>query len=291
MHPWRLIVSLLLLCGLPPGAWAADGLHTFWEVKGQHNTVYLLGSVHMLKPADSALPAEALQAYAESKVLVMELELNDLGADDLLGSSAQLATLPEGQSLPGVLGPELNAQLDSRLEAEGLDPQILSHSQPWFAALMLEQLELAKSGFEPGAGVDEQFAQRAQADHKPIIGLETIDQQLGIFAQLSLEQQRQYLRTTLQQSTTDASETQEIVHAWQHGDTAELERMMRRDSSESPELYRLLTSERNRKWLPRIIELLHADDDCLVIVGALHLVGRDGIVDLLRQQGYAPVQR
>lgn len=291
MLAWRLVVSILLLCGPCSGALAGEGLHTFWEVKGKHNTVYLLGSVHMLKPGDSALPAEALDAYAVSKVLVMELDLNDVGADELLGSGQELATLPEGQSLPDVLGPELNSELDARLKADGLDPGILSHSQPWFAALLLEQLQLAKSGFEPGAGVDEQFAQRALADHKPILGLETIDQQMAIFAHLSLEQQRQYLRSTLQQSSTDASETQEIVRAWQHGDTAGLEQIMRQDSSESPELYRLLTTDRNRKWLPKIVELLNGDDDCLIIVGAMHLVGRDGIVDLLRQRGFTPVQR
>ncbi len=291
MVAWRLVVSILLLCGPCPVALAGEGLHTFWQVKGRQNTVYLLGSVHMLKPDDSAVPAEALDAYAASRVLVMELDLNDVGADDLLGSGQELATLPQGQSLPSVLGPELNAQLESRLRADGLDPGILSHSQPWFAALLLEQLQLAKSGFEPGAGVDEQFAQRALADHKPIIGLETLDEQMGIFAHLSLEQQRQYLRSTLQQSSTDAGETQEIVRAWQHGDTARLEQIMRQDSRDSPELYRLLTTDRNRKWLPKILELLDGDDDCLIIVGAMHLIGHDGVIDLLQQRGFAAVQR
>ncbi len=127
--------------------------------------------------------------------------------------------------------------------------------------MMVEQLDLSKSGFEPGAGIDEQIAQLAQTDHKPIIALETIDEQLGIFAHLSLNQQRQYLRATLEQSGTDTGDTQGVVRAWQRGDTAKLEQLLREDSGDSPELYRALTIDRNRKWLPKLDELLNGDDN------------------------------
>ena len=284
-HAW-----LLLLCAPALGVAADEAHHTFWEVKGKHNTVYLLGSVHMLKPADSTLPPETLQAYAASKGLVMELDLNSLSPDQLLGESTALATLPDGETLAHVLGPQLYAQLQAVAKTNGFDADFLEHMQPWFAALMVEQMELAKSGFEPGAGVDEQFAQLAQTDHKPIIALETLDEQLGIFAHLSLDQQRQYLRSTLEQSSTDASDTQDIVRAWQHGDTATLEQLLREGSSDSPELYRMLTIDRNRKWLPKLEELLRADDNYLVVVGAMHLIGHGGIVELLRKQGYAAIQ-
>jgi uncharacterized protein YbaP (TraB family) len=261
-----------------------------WEVKGKHNTIYLLGSVHMLKVADSALPAAALHAYAMSKFLVMELDLNGVGAESLLESGAELETLPEGQSLADAAGPQLYAKLLVRAQPLGLEPEILSHFQPWFAALMLQQFELAKSGFDPAAGVDEQFAVLAQADHKPIIGLETIDEQLGFFAHLSLEQQREFLRSTLQDSATAESEADAVVQAWQRGDTVKLEQLLREETNESPELYRLLTTERNRRWLPKITQLLNGDDNYLVIVGALHLIGHDGVIELLQRQGYTAVQ-
>jgi uncharacterized protein len=286
----RLIVAGWLLFGAGLGARADDGHHIFWEVKGKHNTVYLLGSVHMLKAADSALPAEAMRAYAASKVLVMELDLNGGGAESLLESGAELETLPEGQTLAEAVGPQLYAQLLARAQPLGFEPESLSHFQPWFAALMLQQLELAKSGFDPAAGVDEQFALMAQGDNKPIIGLETIDQQLGFFAHLSLEQQRQFLRSTLEDSATAEKETDAVVRAWQRGDTVKLEQLLREGSNESPELYRLLTTERNRRWLPKITQLLNGDDNYLVIVGALHLIGHDGVIELLQRQGYTPVQ-
>jgi uncharacterized protein YbaP (TraB family) len=158
--------------------------------------------------------------------------------------------------------------------------------QPWFAALVLEQVALGKSGFVAGAGVDEQFAQRARTDGKPIIALETVEEQLGFFAKLSAEQQRQYLRATLKDLDTEASDAAIMVHAWQRGDSAELERLLRKESSDNPVLFRTLTVERNRSWLPRIMAMLGEDQDYLIIVGALHLVGSDGLVALLRNQGF-----
>ena len=286
----RTLAALLLLCWLPQASPAA-GHHCLWEVKGRHNTVYLLGSVHMLRTADSVLPPEMLAAYSRSGALVMELDLNDAGADALLGTSMESTLLPEGESLSGVLGPELYRVFDSRARPLGLEPAMTERLQPWFAALMIEQMALAQAGFENSAGIDMQMAQRAQADHKPVIALETITDQLGYFAHLSREQQRQFLRTTLRDLDTQAEDTSRVVGAWRRGDTAELERLLHRDAADSPELFRVLTSDRNRRWLPRIAALLDDNRDYLVIVGALHLVGEDGIVQLLQHQGHTVVQQ
>ena len=263
--------------------------HTFWAVQGRYNTVYLLGSVHMLKPIDSALPAEALQAYQHAKALVMEVDLSQVNAESL-GTGLELAMLPTGQTLSQVLGPQLYTQFKTQAQHLGLDAQVMDGYQPWFAALVLQQAELSQSGFDAGAGVDEQFAARAEADQKPIIGLETVEEQLGYFAQRPLDEQRDYLRTSLEDSANDERETGEVVRAWQSGDTAALERLLREGSKDSPALYSELTSGRNHKWLPRIDQMLAEHEDYLIVVGALHLVGRDGLVELLRAQGYAVVQ-
>ena len=284
------IVALLLLLGASLGARGEGGHHIFWEVKGRNNTLYLLGSVHMLKPSDSALPAEVLHAYEQSKALVMELDLNDLNAEALLGSGLESTVLPEGQSLSEILGPELYANLETHAKSLGLEPEVMDRFQPWFAALLLEQTALSQSGFEAGAGVDEQFAQRAQQDNKPIIALETADEQLGFFAHLPAEQQRQYLRATLKDLDTEGSDAAVMVSAWRRGDSAELERLLRKESGKTPELFHMLTTERNRKWLPKLVALLSESQDYLVIVGALHLVGSDGLIELLKGQGFQAVQ-
>lgn len=281
-----LLMSLWALC--PPAH--ADARHTFWEVKGAHNTLYVFGSVHVLKPADSALPEPVLAAYARSKGLVMELDLNQIDAAELTADTS-LETLPEGETLEGVLGAPLYQKFSAQAKPLGLDPDSIAQAQPWFAAMLFEQLELTQSGFQSAAGIDEQMAARAEADHKPIIGLETMSEQLGFFAHLSLEQQKQYLRETLAESATDERDTAEVIQAWKSGDTAKLEQLLREGSAESPELYHLLTTERNQRWLPKIEQLLAGTDDYLVVVGALHLVGKEGLIELLRSQGYQPQQR
>jgi len=287
----RALAALLLLCWLPMLPCLASGRLCLWEVKGQRNTVYLLGSVHMLRIADSALPPEVLAAYSRSSALVMELDLNDAGADALLGNGMELTLLPEGESLSSVLGPELYRAFAAWAQSLGLEPAVAERFQAWFAALMIEQMALVQSGFETDAGIDMQMAQRAQADHKQVIALETLAEQLGYFAHLNREQQRQFLRTTLRDLDTQTEDTARVVGAWRRGDTAELERLLHKDAAESPELFRVLTTERNRRWLPKLAALLDDNRDYLVIVGALHLVGDDGVVQLLRRQGRVVVQQ
>ncbi|HXN11118.1 MAG TPA: TraB/GumN family protein, partial [Steroidobacteraceae bacterium] len=113
---------------------------------------------------------------------------------------------------------------------------------------------------------------------------------LGLFAHLSLQQQSRFLLYTLDDTDDAARQVDTVVDAWRRGDTVALERLLGESYAEFPELYRLLTTDRNRRWLPTVLGLLHESQDYLVIVGALHLVGKDGIVDLLRQGGYEVVQ-
>jgi uncharacterized protein YbaP (TraB family) len=267
-----------------------DGHHILWEVQGKHNTVYLLGSVHLLRPDDNEMPREALQAYEHSGTLVLELDLNALDATEIAADGASLGVLPEGKTLADALGAELYAKFKTQAGSVGLDADLTEHFQPWFAALMLEQQELAQAGFDASSGVDMRFAQRAQADGKPVIGLETMSQQLHIFADMSAQQQRDYMRSTLDDMDNGIKEVNQVVAAWQRGDTAKLEQLLKEASSESPELFRKLTIDRNRSWLPRIEQMLSDNKNYLVVVGALHLIGHDGVVELLQHDGYSVVQ-
>jgi uncharacterized protein YbaP (TraB family) len=284
------LIAATLSWALASAALADAGHHSFWSIKGAHNTVYVLGSVHVLKPGESDLPPESLRAYTSAKALVMELDLNNVTVDSMLGSNLAEEMLPEGQSLAAVLGSEAYAKFLAHLEPLGVEPDFFNQFQPWFAAIILEQLELAKLGFESGSGVDEQFAQRAQADHKPIIALETMDQQLGIFAHLSLQEQRRFLLYTLDDADDTSNSTDAVITAWRHGDTQALEHLLSESYAQYPELFRMLTTDRNQAWLPTLNGLLRENQDYLVIVGALHLVGKNGLIDLLTQEGFAVVQ-
>jgi uncharacterized protein YbaP (TraB family) len=148
-----------------------------------------------------------------------------------------------------------------------------------------------REGFNPLSGVDMQIALLAQGDGKPLQGLETAADQLRLFARLSMDEQREMLRSILDEKDP-ISQLREIVTAWRSGDTATLEKELRKGAEESPELFRKLTTERNLRWLPQIEKMLQdPKDDYLVVTGALHMVGRDGLVELLRRKGYRVEQK
>jgi uncharacterized protein YbaP (TraB family) len=281
--------ALALLCA--GAAWSdTDSHHILWEVRGKHNSVYLLGSVHLLRPDDRELPREAMRAYEQSGTLVLELDLNALDPQEVEADGAALGVLPEGKTLSEALGPELYAKFKTHAGSVGLDADLTEHFQPWFAALMLEQLELTQAGFDASSGVDMRLAQRAQLDGKPVVGLETLSQQLHIFADLSAQQQRDYMRSTLDDMDSGVKEVDQVIAAWQHGDTAKLEQLLGEATRESPELFRKLTTDRNHSWLPRIEQMLDDNRNYLVVVGAMHLIGHDGVIELLQHDGYRIVQ-
>lgn len=271
-----------------PGARAAEG-NVLWSVRGEYNTVYLFGSIHVLRPGDAGLPPAAAEAYAEAEQLVMEIDMDDPAMADPVAMAAQMqqsAMLPAGQSLRSVLGADY-AAIAERSRAAGLDLALLDPFAPWFVATMLLQLEIAQRGFDPAHGVERQLADRAVRDGKPILGLETPGQQFAVLGGLSLAEQKRFLLLTLEETEESDAELQELLAAWRTGDTAVLARVLSEAFEEFPELYRPLTEDRNRAWLADLEALLDDRDDYLVVVGALHLVGRNSVVDLLRQRGHA----
>lgn len=281
---------ILLLACSSGGARAEVEHHTLWRVAGRHNVVYLLGSVHQLKTDDSTLPAVALDAYRSAQLLMMELDPTEVAVDDQRGM-ARLRMLPRGRTLAKALGPGLYAQFQAQALPLGINADRLSRFQPWYAALILDQAALARAGYASDAGVDNQIASLARVDRKPIIELETLREQLGFFARLTIAEQREYVRASLEDGETLESDAATLVDAWRHGDSAAMEESTRDQREESPKLFRRLTVERNRRWLPRIVDLLNRRENALVVVGAMHLVSGEGIVAMLRARGYEVQQQ
>jgi len=274
-------VSLLFL-----GVARADGSHVFWEVAGKHNTVYLLGSVHLLHIDDRALPSVTENAYLDAEVLVEELNILEMAGEMLSPDAIKAQVLPEGQSLASIIGPELHAQLKASAKELGLDADFLSRLQPWYVASIVSALRLAKAGFNAQDGVDYQIALRAQRDGKPIVGLETAAQQLGFLASMSMEDQRNFLAATLNESE-DGEELREITEAWRNGDLLALEALLKQGAEQMPTFFQRIVVDRNHNWLPRIEQMLaDPQQDYLVVTGALHMIGKQGLVELLRDKGY-----
>jgi hypothetical protein len=258
-------------------------------MKGTRNTVYLAGSVHALPKGHSQFPEQLDRAYAQADVIVLEVDLDDMNPLDAVKFITTNGTLPVDKSLSDVVGAEQYQRI-SDLAAKLEVPEIvIARLEPWAAALVLTQFALSKTGFDSNLGIDMQITERARTDGKPIEGLETVIDQLSVFDARSFEEQTRFLLDATDDAPKLNEDLQKLITAWRGGDLRALEKEFIKERAKSPELYDALLGERNRQWLPKIEALLEEDRDYLVVVGALHFVGRDGLLALLRSHGHKAV--
>jgi hypothetical protein len=272
----------------PVAPTAAAGKHMLFRIRGPHGaTVYLLGSVHLLTPEAGKLPAEVDSAFAHAKVVAFETSL-----DSLQGRAMELATLARnapGTTLRSALTPAGAAKADSVLKAYGLSVDQLAPFKPWFATLVMTQLVIQKAKFQAQYGVDAQINERAHQANKPTTGLESVDFQLHLFDSMTPAEQEQML---VMSSPPDSSTENllRIKDAWLAGNTVLLDSMLNKSMTETPAIFNKIVVDRNKSWIPRIDSMLQGQDDALVVVGAAHLVGKQGVVEMLRAKGYTVEQ-
>lgn len=276
-----------LACLCASGIAQADS--AVWSIKGTRNTVYLAGSVHALPSDGAQLPAELVRAYEDADAIVMEVDLDDLNPLEGVQFVAEKGTLPGDRTLSDVVGLDRYAAIAKLADSLGLPEVALARLEPWAAAMVLTQFALMKSGYDPQLGIEMQLTGRAKADGKAIDGLETITDQLGIFDTRSLDDQIRFLTATTDDAANMQQDLERLVSAWRAGDLRGLEREFDEERAQAPGLYDALLGDRNRKWLPQIQALLDDEQDYLVVVGALHFVGRDGLLALLSRAGHRPV--
>ncbi len=283
----------LLLCGLLLCVTVrADGaLHTLWELHGRHNTVYLLGSIHVLRPSDYPLSPVVLAAYADSKSLLMEVNLEEISSEQVQAEMLGSAVLPEGRTLTEVLGKERYGRADGLAHGVGVELSMFEQFAPWFAAEAISQLQLAQLGFQAESGVEMYFMDKARGDGKSVAGLETVHDQIALFQNMSMDTQADYLVSSLEQAHDLPKDIDSMVRAWQHGDAQWFADQMQSEFGRDSRLYESIIGARNRKWLPKIEALLSDDKNYLVIVGTGHLVGRGSVIELLKKDGIGATQR
>ncbi len=260
-----------------------------WTIEGKRNTVYLAGSVHALPKKHAEFPEQLERAYAAAEAIVMEVDLDDLNPLEAVQFITARGTLPSEQSLEDVIGADGYATVSKLARDLDLPEMAIQKLEPWAAAMVLTQFALMKSGFDPELGIDMQVVERAKQDKKPIEGLETVIDQLGIFDGRSMEEQSKFLIDSANDVASLPSDLEHLVTAWRLGDMRALEKEFQKERAQAPQLYDQLLGARNRKWLPQIEALLDDDRDYLVLVGTLHFVGSDGLLELLKRDGHKAV--
>lgn len=256
-----------------------------WVVKDEDSTIYLFGTVHLLRPDSQWKSPKIAKAMAEAQDLT--LEVADINPDPAsMMPLMQKYGLDLSHPLSGKLTPEDNARLAKVAALYGMSPAQLEPLRPWLASVTLGMMPIIKAGYDPNAGVERILKAEADARGEPVAGFETMDQQFSYFASMPLDIEVEYLRQTLDQHDRMVGQIDELAKAWEAGDVDALAAIMSGEMrKDSPKLYEVLLVKRNEDFARQIKDKLAGKGVSFVAVGAGHLAGPDSVQEQLKKLG------
>ena len=260
-----------------------------WVVRDADSTLYLFGTVHVLRPTTAWGSARVDAAFDSADQIWFEISNPDDQA--ALMPLIQQHGLSPDRPLSSLLTAEEMADLNALAASAGMPAGQIDVFRPWFAALVLSVAPSIKAGYDPQSGVEPVLKARAEAAGKPIQGLETIDKQVGILAGMPEDEQLAFLRALLESYEDATVELDRMVEAWAAGDVATLTAVSIDEMrTETPELYEALLVRRNTDWANQIQTLLEGSGTIFIAGGAAHLAGEDSVQDILGDRGVTAVR-
>ena len=286
-------LALLLLAVSARGERAApaDGSLFLWTVRSGKGAAHLLGSIHLLKRDMYPLDARIEEAFAGSSVLAVETDVGPRAKEKLGKFILENALYPPGDSLEKHVSGETYGLVRRKFQALGMAQ--VDRMRPWALALTAATVEYMKMGLDPEYGIDRYFLEKADG-RKKVVELERYDHVVRLLQGLPDDIQDLFLFYTLTDLESVGREADNIIAFWKTGDVRGMEEVVYRSRDEYPKLqpvYDLLVSRRNREMTEKIEGMLRRGETCFIVVGAAHLVGKDGIVERLRAKGYEVEQR
>lgn len=257
-----------------------------WSVRSRSNTIYLLGSLHVLKSDDYPLAAAIEKAYSSSQKVVFETDLSAMSDPNIQGQMLALGLYPEGQSLSQNLSGGTLDMLQTKLTEMGMPIQQFERFKPWLIALTLATFEIQRLGYSPQMGIDLHFYNRAKADEKQLDFLEPIESQMELLGNMDDADQDSFLTQTLEEMTVVKEMAADMITHWKAGDAENLYKLLNKSFEKHPIIRDRILLKRNVEWVSHIEVFTKETQNVLVIVGAGHLVGPDSVVDLLKKKGY-----
>lgn len=275
-----LIVFILLL------SITSHAKTSIWQVSNGTNTLYIGGTFHMLKPSDYPLPIEFEQIYKKVNWLVFETDMDELSTPLFQEKFKQSMTLPTGQILADHLSSKAYAELIRYAAKNNLDTARLQHFKPQMVALIITIEELKKYGLT-AEGVDTFIGNKAKQDNKIITKLESTDDQIHFISTMGSDDESGLILQTITDMNDLPQELTAMSNAWREGDDEALFEVGIKPMLEDyPKIYQSLLVERNNNWLSKIERLIQHPEEKFILVGALHLIGKDGLLQQLKDRGY-----
>jgi len=275
-------MALLLLANTLPASAEAP----VWQVSNGDDTVFLGGTIHLLRAQDYPLPEAFATAYDASDRLFFEIDQTRMADMAVQARMMQQLTYQDDRTLESVLDDETYAALTAYAETAGLPMAMIQRFKPGMLLSTLSLIEFQSRGFTP-QGVDAYYSTRAMGDGKARGALETIDQQIAMLAGMGEGYESEFVAYSLRDLENVGEAIEEMLVAWRAGDQASLEaQFIDPMQKEAPELYESMLVERNNNWMPQIEAMFDEPGTEFVLVGAAHLVGEHGVLAMLSARGY-----
>jgi hypothetical protein len=283
-------LALLGAAPAPPTvATVPNGHPAMWKLADADTTIYLFGTIHVLPPGQAWHTAAFDKALASSDELVLEIgNIDDQNA--ILQSMAKFGAADGLPPLAERVPADKRDALASALASAGLPANGLDRFRTWAAAILLLQVQLQKIGLDSGSGPETTLLAPARAAGKKVEGLETIDDQFGLFAHVSEEAQRALLVDSLGSPEEAKREFQAMLQAWAKGDVAGVARTFDSETALSPDLRKALMADRNARWADWLKARMEKPGTVFVAVGAGHLAGKDSVETMLAARGLKAVR-
>lgn len=277
---WLVFFQICLWGG---GVYAASSV---WQVSKGENSVFIGGTIHVLSDADYPLPAAFEHAYSKSPILVFEADMAKMKTPAFQAAMLRAVSYSDGGSLKSALQESTYRALDDYLKVRGLGIKRFDKFKPGIVSITLTTLELQRLGIA-GRGVDEFYQQKAVNDNKALFHLETVQEQLRFISNMGEGSEDAFILYTLRDIKDLSAMMKEMKVYWRSGDNEQFNTAMLVPLKESfPDIYQTIIVERNNAWLPKIEAMLATKESEFVLVGALHLVGEEGVLAQLKALGY-----
>jgi uncharacterized protein YbaP (TraB family) len=255
-----------------------------WKISKDGNALFLGGSIHVLRPDDFPLPGAYNRAFSESKLLVLEADVELMADEEVAGYLLDRMYLPEGQSLQTILRPDTYDLLEEACEEFGFPIEAVYNLKPSMVITVLSVFHMQESGFVE-EGVDAYFLNYAKDENKPIRFLESVELQIDMLVSMGEGYEDEYVLYSLEDFSNTDNYLSEIVAEWRTGDASITEASLIDMKKEWPQMYKSMVLDRNAAWIPQIEEYLATGAVPFIVVGAAHLHGPDGLLVQLKNLG------
>lgn len=280
----KLFTLIILCCSL--NSYAETSV---WKAEKDQQTIYLGGTVHILRATDYPLPEAYNTAYKASQILTFETDIAALSSPEFQQQMILSLSYAGEKTIANQTSPEVYKALNEYAASLGLSLEYMKKAKPGMLMSAFTMMELQKMGVTQ-EGIDLHFAKLAKKDGKSIKYFETPQEQVSFIAKLGLGNENKFYTYLLKDLKNTKQQFLEILKSWRSGNDKEMDKIINLAMKDFPKMNKLLLIDRNNNWMPNIEKYFDTKEVEFVLVGAAHLIGEDGVINMLKKKGYKITQ-